>query len=170
MRLGRISRARQSGFTIAEVAMGMVAMVLIATACLSTMVFSRVASTKTREEGVALDFLMHYMENFRGLDFDAIQGGVPINSLMDGTDGAPNIRIPTNAGFFSIDNDNYRTFHPELVWFTGRNPELNAALIVHMVAGKPHLKHLSLTLRWDPPLGRGPTLTAHLDMVRVRDL
>jgi len=157
-------------FTIAEVAVAMAALVFIMVASISTITFTRVAAQKAKEQAIALDFLVHYLETLRGLPFDLVQPGAAINPLLNGANGAPNIRIPATSSPVSVDGTDWRTFHPELTWFNGRTPQLIVEYTESPSGAGARTKHLEVTLRWDPPLGRGQQQSAWLDLVRVRDL
>ena len=165
-----VHRTKQlRGFTIVEVALGMAGLVLIVVACMATITFSRVAAFKAKEQAIALDFLVHYLETVRGLPFDAVRPGAAINPLFNGESGAPNIRIPTQSTPVSVETADFRTFHPELAWLTGRDAELTV-LYSETPSGSPRFKHLEVRLQWDPPLNRGQRSSAWLDLVCVRDL
>jgi hypothetical protein len=138
--------------------------------CLTSVVFSRVACTKAKEQAVALDFLIHYVETVKALPFAEVRPGVPINALYDGSDGAPRITIPGDASWISIDDDDFETFHPDLAWFRGRNPEMQVILTTTVVGGSAHTRHMKVRIAWDAPLERGGRTETHLDMVKYRDL
>ena len=147
-----------------------VIMTMIVVTSFATIAFNRVAHMKAKEEAIALDFLMHYVETVKALPFDKLRPGTAISALFDGSGGAPNIRIPPNSNWVPVNTTDYQVFHPDLIWLANRRPELQAALTMEMVGGQEHSKHLHLTFHSDPPLGRGDRLSVVLDMVRVRDL
>ncbi len=166
----RVTRRGVSGFTLVEAMMAIVASALFVGACLTSIVFNRVASMKAKEQAIALDFLIHYVENVKALPFAEVQPGAPINALYDGTGDAPRITIPANNSWFSVENDDFETFHPDLAWFRGRDPQMQATLTTINSAGVPHTRHLKLRIAWDAPLDRGGRTETHLDVVKYRDL
>jgi len=132
--------------------------------------FNRLTTYKEKELAILSDFTLHYMEQIKGLPFNEVVPGHSINTLYDGENGAPNIRIPQIADWQSIDTADYEDFHPELVWLNDRNLEMKINLTVTQVDAEDHTKHLELELRWDAPLGRGYKQSFAMDMVRVKDL
>lgn len=153
-----------------EVSIAMTGLVLILIACIASITFSRVAALKAKEQAIALDFLVHYLENVRGLSFAEVRPGAAINPLLNGNNGAPNIRIPTTDSPVSVETSNFRAFHPELTWLADRDPRMTVTYSQTPV-GSPRFKHLRVRLEWAPPLGRsGQRSAAWLDMVCIRDL
>jgi type II secretory pathway pseudopilin PulG len=157
------------GFTLVEVAVGMAGLVFVVVACMSTITISRVSALKAKEQAIALDFLVHYLETVRGLSFDSVRPGAAINPLLNGANGSPDIRIPADSTPISVETADFRAFHPELVWLAGRDAQLTATFS-ETPGGAPRFKHLEVRLQWDPPLGRGQRSSVWLDMVSVRDL
>jgi hypothetical protein len=137
--------------------------------CLAAITFNRVAAVKAREQAIALDFILHYLETLRGVSFSNLRPGMPINNLCDGTGGAPNIRIPTDTTFFPIDTEDYETFHPELAWLSSQRPEMQVVLS-EQGGGSPAAKLVHVEVRWQAPLGRGSTNSVQLDAFRVNEL
>jgi hypothetical protein len=125
---------------------------------------------KAKEQAIALDFLIHYVETVKALPFADLRPGEPINSLYDGSGDAPRIALPGNDSFFSVENDDYETFHPDLAWFRGRDPQMQVLLRTINSAGVPHTRHLKVRLAWDAPLERGGRMELHLDALKFRDL
>jgi len=158
------------GFTIVEVVIAMALVGVFVLAAMSSMASSRVQSAKDKDSGVLLDFAQHYMELAKAKPFSELKKGSALNPLCDGTGGAPDIRIPANASWFSITDVNYTTFHPELVWLAPRNAEMRVDLNTTQVGGMDHTKVLQLEFRWDAPLGQGGKLTTRMDMARFADL
>ncbi|MCS7089263.1 MAG: hypothetical protein RMN51_05885 [Verrucomicrobiota bacterium] len=161
---------RQSAFSLAEAVLTLGVLSLFVVLCVSAISFSRVTSMKAKEEAVAMGFLEHYAEMLRGLPFAHLLPGWPINPLLDGSGGGPNIRIPTNAAWFSVNTPDYLAFHPDLIWLTNRDPHARVVLTTTQVGGQPHTKHVQLELRWTAPLGLGSQRTQRLDVIRVKDL
>jgi prepilin-type N-terminal cleavage/methylation domain-containing protein len=160
----------QQAFTLTEIMIAVVIMTMIVVTCFAAITFNRVAHMKAKEEAIALDFLMHYVETVKALPFDDLRPGVAISPLFDGGGGAPNIRIPLNATWVSVSSADYQVFHPDLIWLTGRRPELQAILTPEVVGGLERSKHLHVTFRSDPPLGLGSRLNVALDTVRAQSL
>jgi hypothetical protein len=92
-----------SAFSLVEatVALGLVG--IFVTACLSAIVTNQVCDRKAKEEAIAMDFLTKFVENIKALPFTSVAPGLPINSIYNGTGGAPLIAIParTVLGFRS---------------------------------------------------------------------
>jgi prepilin-type N-terminal cleavage/methylation domain-containing protein len=158
------------GFTLVEVMISVLILALFMGACFSSILFNRLTSMKAKEEAIAMDFLMHYVENIKALPFNEVSPGRPINSLLDGSDGAPNIRIPANASWVALNTANFENFHPDLVWVHNRNPQLRVVLTSRTASGVPHDVHLNVTMAWDAPLRRGGPLQMQLDLLRTKDL
>lgn len=166
----RTESGRPTGFTLVEAILTLAVMTLLVVLCLSAVSFSRVTSFKSKEEAVAMGFLDHYAEMVRALPFANVMPGWPVNPLLDGTGGGPNIRIPAHADWVPVNTEDFLSFHPDLIWLKNRMPEMRVTLTTILQAGEPHTKHLRLELRWNPPFGRGYLRTQRLDVVRVRSL
>jgi type II secretory pathway pseudopilin PulG len=162
-------RFDQDGFTLTEVVFGMLVVTIGMVVCFAAIGFNRVTTQKAKEEAIALDFILHYLETVRGLGFDELRPGAAINQLFDGTGGSPNIRLPIDDVFFPVDTENYRIFHPELDWLKARQPQMRLAMNPSVRDGRTNSWHLHLDVRWNAPLGRGGILAAAMDMVRVRE-
>lgn len=160
----------EQGFTLTEILIAVVIMTMIVVTCFAAITFNRVAHMKAKEEAIALDFLMHYVETVKALPFDGVRSGAAISPLYDGGGGAANIRIPPNSNWVSVNTSDYQVFHPDLIWLLNRRPELQAVLTTETVAGQARSKHLRVTFRSDPPLGLGSRLSVALDTVRSRSL
>jgi len=158
------------GFTLPEVMLGVVCLALFSAACFSSILFSRCASMKAKEEAIATDFLIHFAETIKALPFAQVVPGYPINPLLDGQDGAPNIRIPLDSSWIALDTTDFQTFHPDLLWVQHRNPKLQVTLTTQIVGGTAHDTHLNLKMAWDAPVNRGDRLQVQLDLMRSRDL
>jgi type II secretory pathway pseudopilin PulG len=168
--LKRLKLEKRGGFTLAEAVLALGVLSFVVVLCLSAISFSRVTSYKAKEEAVAMGFLEHYAELLRGLPFAQVLPGWPLNPLLDGTGGGPNIRLPTNDQWFDLNTDDYLAFHPDLIWLAHRNPQMRVVMTTTTVLGQPHTRHLRLEIRWDPPLGRGQPRVQRLDVIRVKDL
>jgi hypothetical protein len=167
--LGNIPR-RTGGFTLAEATIGVAILALFAAACFSGIMFNRLASMKVKEQAIATDFLVHYVEMVKALPFNEVLNGFPINPLFDGTGGSPRITIPANSTPVAVNTTAFETFHPDLINFHNRNPTLEVTLTSQSVGGVLHDKHLNVKITWDAPLGRSTRMTEQLDLLRTKDL
>jgi hypothetical protein len=167
---GRSITRQCGGFTLAESIMAVAALAIFFAACFSGIMFNRIATMKSKEEAIAMDFLVHYVETIKAMPFADVTTGRPINSLYNGSGGAPNITIPANNTPVAINTTDFETFHPDLLWLNNRNPQLQVTLTSQSVGGVLHDKHLSVRVAWDAPMGRGGRITSQLDLVRTKDL
>ena len=167
---GRATLRGIVAFTLPEVIIAVAVLAFLAIATFSALIQSQILRTKDHDLGVMQDFAMHYLELVKGLSFDEVKARNPINTLFDGTSGSPLIIIPASANWFSIDTLNFQVFHPELVWFTNRSPQMRIVLTTNQVSGVDNTKHIQLGVRWVAPLNSGGTQSIRLDMVRVKDL
>lgn len=158
------------GFSLPEVMMAVAILSLFVLANFSILSFSRIQTVKDHERGIMLDFASHYLELVKGLPFAEIKNGAPINALYDGASGGALIAIPVSTNWFAIDNLDFHSFHPDLVWLSPRNPQMSVFLETRAIAGAPHDKHIQLLLQWDAPMNLGKKQTLRMDMVRVKDL
>lgn len=165
-----LSLARNRGFTLAEGVIALAVLSLFVMACFSSIMFSRVTATKAKQQAIVTDFLVHYSELVRGLPFNEVQTGRAINPLLDGSDDAPNIIIPTDGNWVPLSTDDYEAFHPDLMWISHLAPRMRATLTTDTVAGEEHTKHLNVQVQWNAPLGRGDHLEQEVDLIRVKDL
>ncbi|MBI5385757.1 MAG: type II secretion system protein [Verrucomicrobia bacterium] len=164
-------RTANAGFSLVEVVVAMLLVGIAFLAAFSAITFSRVQMFRDKELGVVTGFSLHYLELVKAMRFSDLAGGAPLNRLYDGgSNSAANIRIPSNANWFSLNDTNYLVFDPEMAWLQPRNPEMKVVLTTTKVAGVDHTKHVLVQVRWDSPLGRGQKQTARMDMVRVKDL
>ena len=150
------NKMRRSGFTLVEI---MIAVAILAIGFVSTstaMQFHRVQSRKAMEQAIALDFLNHYLELARNQPYASIATGQPINALFDGSSGSANIRFPASSAWVSLETNAYRTFHPDLQWLTGRQPQLSCTISTQAAGGGGgRARRILCIVRWDPPLGQG---------------
>jgi prepilin-type N-terminal cleavage/methylation domain-containing protein len=167
---GRWPARTQAGMTLVEVMISVAVLALFMWACFACIVFSRLTSMKSKEEGIAMDFLIHYVETVKALPFSEVASGRPINPLLDGTAGAPDIRIPADASWVALNTADFENFHPDLLWVHNRNPLMRVALNPRKTNGAPHDIHLNVTMAWDAPLKRAGPLQVQLDLVRIKDL
>lgn len=159
-----------AGFTLGEVMLssGVVAISFII--CCSAILFDQIGMRKAKEDAVAMDFLIHYAENVKSLPFSSLLPNVPINALYNGAGGAPRIVLPPDSSWFAVDTPDYFTFHPDLLWLSGRNPKMQVTLNRNVLSGVLHDVELNLQLSWDPPLNRGLRESVQIDMLRTKDL
>ena len=134
----------KSGFSLPEVMMAVAILSLFVLANFSILSFSRIQTVKDHERGIMLDFASHYLELVKGLPFAEIKNGTPINALYDGASGGTLVTIPTSTNWFTIDNVNFHSFHPDLVWLSPRIPQMSVFLETRAIAGIPHDKHIQL--------------------------
>jgi hypothetical protein len=158
------------GFTLAEVMVAVGCLAVFVSACFSSILFNRLALMKAKEEAIALDFLIHYAETVKGLPFEQVVPGYPISPLLDGQDGAPNIRIPGDDSWVAVNTPDYEAFHPDLLWVHNRHPTMRVHLATQILNGAPHDTYLNIKLAWDPPLNSSNRLQVQLDLMRNKDL
>ena len=160
----------EAGFTLAEIMIATLVIALLTAACLLAVGFDQVAIRKAKEEAIVMDFLTHYAENVKALPFAMVVSGYPINSLYNGQGGAPRISIPPPNEWVAVDTNAFQIFDPDLLWLTGRHPQMQVALTTNVVAGVLHDVDVNLKLDWDSPLGRGGRLEVQLDLLRTKDV
>jgi hypothetical protein len=143
---------------------------ILVAACLSAIVFNQISIRKAKEQAIAMDFLTHYVENIKALPFPSLVPGSPINSLLNGTGGAPFIGIPVDGSWVSIDTSDYQMFHPDLLWLSNRHPKLQVILTRNNAGGAVHDVEFNVKLDWDSPLGKGGQLEVQVDVLRTKDV
>lgn len=158
---------RTAAFTLVEVIIAVGLMGIFVAAGMSTIMANQVCTRKAKEEAIAMDFLTKYAENIKALPFASVAAGLPVNSIYDGSDGAPLIVIPTNNVWVSINTTDFQTFYPDLLWLNNRNPALQAVLTQNNVAGTLHDIEINLKIDWDAPLAKGGRLEVELDLLRT---
>ncbi len=156
------------GFTLTEICFSLAIVTLLVTVAFSSITYSRITSLKSKERGMVTDFLIHYAENIKSIEFSKIVAGYPVNPLYDGSGGAILIALPSAPA--DLSTSAYRTFHPDLELIRYRTPRLHANITTTSVSGTPHSKHIRLRVEWDAPINRGPRLSEELTIVRVKDL
>jgi hypothetical protein len=137
--------------------------------CAAAIVFDQISVRKAKEEALVMDFLTHYAENLKCLPFTSVVPGIPINSLYDGANGAPNIAIPASGTWISINNTNYQIFDPDLVWLANRGPIMLVTLNSNLVGGVPEID-VNLRVDWSAPLNSSDQLEVQLDLLRTASL
>jgi len=164
------SQPSEAGFTLVEAIFALLLVGLLFVANLSAISFCRLQMRKDKEQAIVLDFAVHYLETVRGLPFDEVQKGRPINVLFDGKAGAIKIQLPTDSSWSSLTTSDYLAFHPDMTWLTKQNPEIRVDVTAQQVGGVDHSKHVHLEIRWDPALGRGSKALVRMDLERAKDV
>lgn len=164
-----LRRRSEQAFTLMEVMVGAWIVAILVVANLSLVQVCRIMNSKDAERGIVSGYMQHYMELVRALPFSQVQTNQALSGLCNGQDGTPKIILPASQDWISISDTNYQTFHPDLLWLTNRQPEMRVRIDTTFNGGVAHDKHISMEVRWDPPLGRGSKLSRRLDMVRVKD-
>ena len=174
------TRRFSGGFTLLELLIGSAILTVAVVATLGVLWHSRVQSRKAMERDIMLDFAQHYLELARAQQFEMIAPGYPINTLYDGTrpillpDGTEetcNIRFPDGADanpteWLSLYTNDFRLFHPDLEWFSNREPAYICSIATQVAAGEVRARQIRLQLRWRPPLERGNDwMTLEVDTV-----
>ncbi len=166
-----LAKKHSRAFTLIEAVIGVLVLALLFLGAMSALYFGRISATKARYEGVMLDFSIQYLEMARAIPFQSFRAGAPINALYDGANGSlPTVLIPANSNWVSLDTPAYRLFHPDLVWLSSQNPEMSVNIAVTQVGGVDHTRHMTLLLRWDPPLGKGSRQVQRYELMRTTDV
>jgi len=155
--------AHQRGMTLVEALVAMVIASTTSLSCLLLLCAHRMQSRKALEQGIILDFAIHYLELARTKDFANVAGGKPISTLH------PNITFPPNQpnnDWHSLWTEDFRAFHRDLEWLEHRDPQYRCTITPQGPIADPRSKHIRFELRWHPPLGRGREwLTVQFDTV-----
>jgi hypothetical protein len=133
----------------------------------SAVVTDRVCSRKAKEQALTMDFLTKYVENIKALPFSSVAAGMPINSIYNGTGGAPLITIPTNTSWVSLSTTAFQTFYPDLLFLTNRNPQMQVTMTTNYVSGSLHDIEINARVDWDAPVSRGGRLEVEVDTLRT---
>jgi type II secretory pathway pseudopilin PulG len=166
----RLNPRAAGGFTLVEQMISVAILALFVAACFAGILMNRLIAMKSKEEAIAMDFLIHYVETVKALPFGDVAAGRPINPLLDGSGGGPNIRIPNDNAWISIATEDYEVFHPDLLWVHNRNPQMRATLTPQNVNGVLHDVHVNVRMAWDAPLRKAGRLEVQMDLVRMKDL
>ena len=151
----------------ATVALGL--LVIFMAAGLSAIVTNQVCDRKAKEYAIAMDFLTKYVENIKALPFASVAPGLPINSIYNGTGGAPLIAIPLNSTPVSLNTTAFQTFYPDLLWLTNLSPTMQVTLTQTSVAGAAHEIEINVKVDWNAPLAKGGQLQVQVDFLRTID-
>jgi Tfp pilus assembly protein PilV len=159
-----------AAFTLIEAMIALGILGICVAACLAAVVTNQVCDRKAKEEALAMDFLTKYVENIKALPFSSVAPGLPINSIYNGTGGAPLIAIPANSSWVSLNTTAFQTFYPDLLWLSNRNPKMQVSLRQNSVAGALHDIEINVKIDWDSPLGKGGRLEVEVDFLRTVDV
>ena len=163
-------RSSVSGFTLVEALMAVGVLAIVTAACLSTLLVDQISVRKSKEEGIAMDFLTKYVENIKALPFTSLIRGQPINYVYDGSGGGPLIAIPSDNSWISLTNTAYQTFYPDLLWLSNRNPAMQVTLTQNSVSGTLHDMEFNIKVDWDSPLSAGARQEVEVDFCRAVDV
>lgn len=173
----KVSRkqAKRRGYTLVEMMFAISITSVMFFAGMSAITFSKIQLYKDKERAIISDFAVHYLEMLRGMPFDSMTEGNPINPLYDGINQTEagrkiQIQIPANANWVSINTTDCKYFCPDLSALSARNPKMSLALETTSAGGIVRTRHASLRLAWDSPFGSGGTNMMRLDLLRVRDV
>lgn len=166
---------RGGGYTLVEMLFAMGITSIMFFAGMSAITFSKIQLTKDRERAIISDFAVHYLETVRGLTFNNVVGGFPINPIYDGVSTTESgkqfaVRIPADFSWQNLNTAAYQTFCPDLQRIQGRNPAMRMSVDTLNASGVPRVKSVRMEIRWDSPLGYGRQNNIRLDMVRVKDI
>ena len=163
------------GYTLVEILFAMGITSIMFFAGMSAITFSKIQLTKDHERAIISDFAVHYLETLRGLTFNQMVPGNPINPIYDGISATESgnkiaIRIPSDFTWQTLNTSAYSLFCPDLQRIAVRNPAMRLSVDTVNALGVPRVKTLRLEIRWDSPLGYGRQNNTRLDMVRVKDI
>jgi type II secretory pathway pseudopilin PulG len=157
-------------FSLVEVTIALGLLGIFTGACLLSIVTNQVCDAKAKEEAIAMNFLTKYVENIKGLPFQFVAAGLPINSIYDGAEGAPLIVIPTNNLPVSLNTTGFQTFYPDLLWLTNLNPMMQITMTPNSSNGILHDIEINAKVMWNSPLGKGGALQVQVDFLRTADV
>lgn len=174
-RMNASGHKRTQGYTLVEVLFATALTSIMFFAALSAITYSKVQLARDHERAIATDFAVHYIETLRGMKFDDLVPGTPINPLYDGVGTNEfgkkmTLRIPNSGDWVTMNATNYTSFTPDLAWLVPRNPELSLNLATTSVGGVVRTRQATLFVRWDAPLKRGGKEMLRMDMLRLRDI
>ena len=169
------NRLKQRGYTLIETMFATAITTIMFFTGLSAITFAKVQHTKDKDRAIISDFVVRYLETLRGLSFDNVVPGMPINPQFDGVAANENLnqvtlRIPVSGANVSLSNANYIAFCPGLDILASRNPNMTLTTINEVVGTAVRSRQLTLQVSWDAPLGYGPRQTMRLDTTRLRDI
>ncbi|HEX4121960.1 MAG TPA: prepilin-type N-terminal cleavage/methylation domain-containing protein [Verrucomicrobiae bacterium] len=159
-----------AAFTLIEAVVAVAVLGLFVAACVAAVVVDEVCVNKAKEEAIAMNFLTKYVENVKALPFSYVAPGLPINSIYNGTGGAPLINIPTNSYAVSLNTTAFQIFYPDLLWMSNLNPTLQVILTSNTVAGTLHDIEINAKVNWNAPLNKGGRVQVEVDFLRAVDV
>ena len=159
-----------AAFTLIEAMIAVGVLGLFVAACVAAVVTDEVCVAKAKQEAIAMNFLTKYVETIKALPFTYVSPGLPINSIYNGTGGAPLIAIPSNSTPVSINTTAYQLFYPDLLWMTNLSPTLAVTLTQNSVAGSLHDIEINAKVSWTAPLNKGGQIQVEVDTLRTADV
>lgn len=171
LRFGVSSRGG-SIFIESIIAMGIVSLLLLA--AFAAVALNRLQAAKSNDLDTMIDFGHHYMEVIRALPYERISSNYPLNTIYDGSvsvlapDGTTkviSVCIPSSDAWNSLNTTSMQVFHPDLVFLSGRSPEYRVKIDKQTTKDGDRAKQITLSMRWDPPLGRGAKQTLNMTIV-----
>lgn len=151
----RGQKSNKRGFSILEVMIASVVLAFIFLATIGLIKGHNMLQKKTQDQSIMLSFMKQYIENARNKPFADIKYNTPINTLYDGAHSAPLIKFPANStAWNSLDTTAFKTFHPDLTWFQGRNPMFKCSITSVAASGPSNIskKIISMEVMWDQPI------------------
>ena len=165
---------RRHGATLIETMLAIAIIALLVFGSFAAITLNRIQSTKSRELNIMLDFGHHYLEVIRALPYERITPGYALNTIYDGTqtikmpDGTSakiTVKLPANGTtWYSLTDASMLVFHPDLVFLTPRNPEYQCSISTQVDTKGNRARRVALSMRWNPPFGRGGTQTLNMSM------
>jgi Tfp pilus assembly protein PilV len=159
-----------AGFSLVEALVALGLLGIFMAAGLSALVTNQVCDRKAKEYAIAMNFMTKYVENIKALPFTSVAPGLPINSIYNGTGGAPLIAIPLTNSPVSLNTTAFQTFYPDLLWMTNLNPTMQVTLTQTSVAGALHDIEVNVQISWNAVLGKGGQLQVQTDFLRTVDV
>lgn len=168
-------RSKRAAYTLVEMVFAIGITSVMFFAGMSAITFSKIQLYKDKERAIISDFAVHYLEMLRGLPFDSMAPGNPINPMFDGvntTESGKKIQviIPANANWVNLNTDDYQVFCPDLSVMSPRNPKMSLGFTTTSSGGVVRTRQATLSVSWESPLGQGGTNSMRLDLLRVRDI
>jgi hypothetical protein len=169
------NRSKVRGYTLIETLFASAITTLMFFTGMSAITFAKVQHTKDKDRAVVSDFAVRYLETLRGVSFDNLVPGMPINPQFDGvatgeTSKQVTLRIPVNGAVISLTDSNYVAFCPDMDALAGRNPSMMLTTLNEVVGTTVRSRQLTLQVGWDTPLGYGPRQSMRVDTTRLRDI
>jgi hypothetical protein len=168
-------RSKRAAYTLIEMMFAISITSVMFFAGMSAITFSKIQLIKDKERAIISDFAVHYLEMLRGLPFDSMAPGNPINPIFDGvntTESGKKIQviIPPNSNLVDLNTESYQLFCPDLSTMSTRNPKMSLGFSTTSSGGVVRTRQATLSVSWESPLGQGGTNSMRLDLLRVRDI